>query len=83
MDMALSRIFPVAHTESQTVEFRWEVFNVTNEAILGGSQGNTGDGFGSGTGSGLGSTTVTSATFGDFTSAGAPRIMQFALKYNF
>jgi len=83
LDMALSRIFPLFHTDSQAIQFRWEVFNVTNEAILGGAQGNTGDGFGTATGSGLGSTTLTSATFGDFTAAGAPRIMQFALKYNF
>jgi len=85
LDMALSRIFPVPHTDSQTVQFRWEVFNVPNEAILGGVQGNTGGGFGTATGSGLASTSVavTSSTFGNFTTAGAPRIMQFALKYNF
>ncbi len=85
LDMALSRIFPVPHTDSQTVQVRWEVFNVPNEAILGGTQGNTGDGFGTATGSGLSTAgvTLTNGSFGNFTTAGAPRIMQFALKYNF
>jgi hypothetical protein len=82
LDMALARTFHVIHTESQNVQFRWEVFNVPNEAILGGAGSNTTEGFGNGTGGGFG-TTVTSATFGDFTTAGNPRIMQLALKYNF
>jgi hypothetical protein len=88
LDMALVRTFPVYHSDSQSIQFRWEVFNVTNEAILGGLQGSTGDGIGSTTGTGLTTnnatgTTLTSSSFGDFTTAGAPRIMQFALKYNF
>lgn len=74
LDMALSRIFLIPHTESQNVQFRWEVFNVPNEAILGGGAASTGAGL---------STTVTSSTFGNITSAGNPRIMQFGLKYNF
>ena len=53
--------------ESQKVQFRWEAFNVTNEGIL----------------SGIGGSSLTSSTFGQFTSAGNPRIQQAALKYIF
>jgi len=67
LDMNLARNFKVPHTDSQNVQFRWEVFNVTNEAIF--------------TGSPAGS--ISSSTFGQFTTAGNPRIMQLALKYNF
>ena len=64
LDMALLRNFSI--TESQHVQFRWEVFNVTNEAIF------------------LSMTTAqNSGTFGNFTTADNPRIMQFALKYIF
>ena len=82
LDMGLIRTFPIYHLESQNVQFRWEVFNLTNEAILGGAGSTTTEGFGAGTGGGFGATT-SSSTFGDFTTAGNPRIMQFALKYNF
>jgi hypothetical protein len=54
--------------EAQKLQFRWEAFNVPNEVIL--------NGVGS-------STTITSSTFGSFSSSGAPRIMQVALKYIF
>jgi len=67
LDMNLARNFKVPRTDSQSVQFRWEVFNVTNEAIF--------------TGSPAGSTS--SSTFGSFTTTGNPRIMQLALKYNF
>ena len=53
--------------ESQKVQFRWEAFNVPNEVIL----------------SGIGGSSLTSSTFGQFTSAGSPRIQQVALKYLF
>jgi hypothetical protein len=53
--------------ESQKVQFRWEAFNVPNEVIL----------------SGIGGNSLTSSTFGQFTSAGNPRIQQAALKYLF
>jgi hypothetical protein len=53
--------------ESQKFQFRWEVFNVPNEVIL----------------SGIGSATLTSSTFGSFSSTGPARIMQAALKYIF
>jgi hypothetical protein len=65
--MALARNFRVPKTESQLVQFRWEVFNIPNEAAF--------------TGTAAGA--ITSATFGNFTTAADPRIMQFALKYIF
>ncbi len=64
LDMALLREFHV--TEGQRVQFRWEVFNVANEAVF----------------TGL-TAAQNSGTFGYYTSAAEPRIMQFALKYIF
>ncbi len=64
VDTSLVRSFKIR--ESQTVQFRWEVFNLPNHVNL----GNPG-------------TSFTSSTFGLITSAGSPRIMQFALKYVF
>jgi hypothetical protein len=67
LDMALSRNFRVPKTDSQQLQFRWEVFNIPNEAIF----------------TGTAAAAITSATFGNFTTAADPRIMQFALKYIF
>ena len=67
LDMALSRTIKVPKTDSQSVQLRWEVFNVPNEAIFNGNPA------GSATGN----------TFGNFTSTANPRIMQFAGKYIF
>jgi hypothetical protein len=68
-DMALVRSFPIR--ESQSIQFRWEVFNVPNHINLGL----------------INTTTETLATnpsaFGTVTTAFSPRIMQFALKYVF
>lgn len=65
LDMALMRDF---HTyEAQFLQFRWEVFNVPNEANF--------------TGTAAGART--SSNFGNFTTAADPRIMQFAAKYVF
>jgi hypothetical protein len=66
-DSSLVRSFRVR--ENQSVQFRWEVFNVINHVNLGGITGT--------------STNGSPTTFGLSTSAGAPRIMQFALKYTF
>lgn len=66
-DMALARSFRIR--ESKTLQFRWEVFNVPNHVNLGNIGG--------------ASLTTSASTFGIITSAGAPRIMQFALKYVF
>lgn len=54
-------------TEDQSFQFRWEVFNAPNAVAFTGSA----------------ATTVTSSTFGQFTTAADPRIMQLALKYIF
>ncbi len=65
--MALSRNFHIY--ESQSLQFRWEVFNVPNEAIFANpSSSYTSTTFGNIT------STATNAN---------PRIMQFALKYLF
>ena len=64
LDMGLTRTFGI--TESQTLEFRAEVFNLPNRVNLNNPI-----------------SSLSSSTFGRVTSAGDPRIMQFALKYIF
>jgi hypothetical protein len=54
--------------EGQKLQFRWEAFNVPNEVILNGIGGATANG---------------TSVMGNFTTSGAPRIMQAALKYIF
>ena len=69
-NMALVRAFRLK--ESQRVEFRWEVYNVTNSfrPILPATIGSM--------------TEITNrATFGQLRTSDDPRIMQFALKYLF
>jgi hypothetical protein len=68
LDMSLGRTFNIPHMEGQKLQFRWEVFNVPNEVILNGIGGATASG---------------TAVMGNFTTSGAPRIMQAALKYIF
>ena len=65
LDMALTRDFPIF--EAQRVQFRWEVFNVPNEAIFSTPIAVQ-------TSTSFGRITTTAAD---------PRIMQFALKYIF
>lgn len=67
LDMGIARNFRVPRTESNEVQFRWEVFNVPNEAIF----------------TGTGAAALNSTSFGNFTATGNPRIMQLALKYLF
>lgn len=69
LDMGLARNFKVPRRETDQVQFRWEVFNVPNEAIF----------------RGIPAGSVTGSNFGTFTqgNAGDPRIMQLALKYLF
>jgi len=76
VDFALSRKFPI--TERQSIEIRWETFNVENRVnfVNPGTAGIAAVGtsntvFGSG------------STFGMISSDVAPRIMQFAIKYMF
>jgi hypothetical protein len=72
VDMKLARTFRVR--EHQTVEFRWEVFNVPNLVNLGVPNTVLSSGtFGQ----------ITSDINGSSSQAGDPRIMQLALKYVF
>jgi len=70
-DIALSRSFPITE-KGQRVDFRAEIFNVFNHARF----LNPGSGI-------LPTATMNSPAFGQITSARDPRIMQFALKYQF
>ena len=66
-DMSISRNFAVYHTDNQKIQFRWEVFNVPNEVILGTPT----------------ATTTSSQFGWFTSASGLPRIMQVALKYTF
>ena len=73
---ALSRLFPIG--ERQSVEFRWEVFNVPNHANLyAPSDGLVAPSFGQPTPASTAGLGALNQTTND------PRIMQFALKYSF
>jgi hypothetical protein len=72
VDMGLSRNFRIR--EGQTLQFRWEVFNVPNR--LNAAAPNTTLSSGS-----FGQ--ITSDVNGSGSQSGDPRIMQFALKYIF
>jgi len=76
VDVALSRRFPI--TERQSLEIRWETFNVENRVnfVNPGTAGIAAVGT---------SNTVLGSgpTFGMISSDVAPRIMQFAVKYAF
>ncbi len=76
VDFALSRRFPI--TERQSLEIRWETFNVENRVnfVNPGTSGIAAVGT---TNTVLGS----GPTFGMISSDVAPRIMQFAIKYMF
>ena len=66
-DMALAKNLPLSDTQS--LLFRVEAFNVFNHAQFNGPAAVDG--------------TIGSSTFGDVTSAAPPRILQGALKFNF
>jgi hypothetical protein len=76
VDVALSRIFPI--TERQSIEIRWETFNVENRVnfLNPGTAGIAAVGTNNLTYGG-------SSTFGMVTSDVGPRIMQFAVRYMF
>jgi hypothetical protein len=70
IDSGLSKTFKV--TESQSVKFDWEVFNVTNSVRF-----DTNPNFSLGT-------TLTSGTLGNYSrTLSVPRVMQFSLRYDF
>ena len=74
IDMGLGKRWKMPWSEKQSVQFRWEVFNVTNtvrfdvqSALLSNSLSND-----------------SGNTFGNYSSTlNSPRIMQFALRYEF
>jgi hypothetical protein len=72
-DFALTRTFKIAG--AQSVQFRWEVFNVLNHVNFASVPAGT-------NAVGL-VTALNSASFGQIQAAGDPRIMQFALKFTF
>ena len=72
-DFALTRTFKISG--AQSVQFRWEVFNVINHVNFGTVP--------SGTTTAPLVTALNSANFGQIQTAGDPRIMQFALKFTF
>jgi len=72
VDMKLSKVFHVR--EHQTVEFRWELFNVPNLVNLSAPNAVLNSGtYGQ----------ITSDINGSSSQSGDPRIMQFALKFVF
>jgi hypothetical protein len=72
VDMGLSRIFRIR--EHQTIQFRWEVFNVPNRLNAAAPSTTLSSGtFGQ----------ITSDINGSGSQAGDPRIMQLALKLVF
>jgi len=82
LDASLDKTFhnPIKRFESHTIQFRWEVFNVTNTQRLGVLTGGRA-GFGLGIDPQL---NTPGSSFGNFSGIqGAPRIMQFALRYDF
>jgi hypothetical protein len=66
-DMALSKTTPL--TESKSLEFRVEAFNIFNHAQFYGPTSVNGN--------------INSSSFGEVVSAAAPRLMQVAVKFNF
>jgi hypothetical protein len=80
LDAGLSKSFVMPYNEGHRLQFRWEVFNVTNTQKMG--QYNTSR-------SGFGVTLDPSASlppteWSNFTGIqGTPRVMQFALRYSF
>ena len=66
-DMALLKNLPL--TESKTLEFRLEAFNIFNHAQFYGPASVNGN--------------INSSSFGQVVSAAAPRLMQAAIKFNF
>ena len=67
LDMALARTIPIPKIDGQSLQLRWEVFNLTNEAIFNGNPAGSTSG----------------STFGNYTTTGNPRIMQGSVKYIF
>lgn len=83
IDMGLGKSFRMPYSEQHSLQFRWEVFNVTNSQPFGG------DGIDLSVNQDPGSSTP-AAQWGQFTQSATPtgetrpgRVMQFALRYSF
>jgi hypothetical protein len=80
LDMGLGKSFSMPFNENHKLQFRWEVFNVTNTQRLGALLA-TREGLGLSQDPDL---STPPPVFGNFTGIqGSPRVMQFGLKYNF
>jgi hypothetical protein len=80
MDMGLGKTFTMPYSENHKLQFRWEVFNITNTQRLGDLLV-TREGLGLAQDPDLG---TPPPVFGNFTGIqGSPRVMQFGLRYNF
>ena len=76
LDAGLAKSFSMPWSENHKAQIRWEVFNVTNSAQFTGLASTS---LGYNPSKGLPST-----TFANFTGTqGSPRVMQFALRYDF
>jgi hypothetical protein len=76
LDLGLAKRWKMPWSEGQSLQFRWEVFNVTNSVRFDVQSANAYEGGSLSNGN--------SATFGNFSGTLTnPRIMQFALRYEF
>jgi carboxypeptidase family protein len=80
LDLGLDKTFTMPWSESHKLQFRWEVFNVTNTQRLGVLFGGR-SGLGLDIDPALGSPPPNFGTYIGI--QGAPRVMQFGLKYQF
>jgi hypothetical protein len=78
--MGLSKSFTMPLNEHHKLQFRWEVFNVTNtQRLKTSANGYTRESYGLGSDPDL---SEPSLAFGNFDSIqGTPRVMQFGLRY--
>jgi Carboxypeptidase regulatory-like domain len=76
LDLGLAKRWKMPWSDGQSLQFRWEVFNVTNSVRFDVQSANAYEGGSLANGN--------SATFGNFSGTLTnPRIMQFALRYEF
>ncbi|MBI3652475.1 MAG: carboxypeptidase regulatory-like domain-containing protein [Acidobacteria bacterium] len=80
LDMGLGKTFTMPYNDNHKLQFRWEVFNVTNTQRLGTLLVSR-EGLGLSQDPDL---STPPPVFGNFTGIqGSPRVMQFGLRYNF
>ena len=80
-DFGLHKSFIMPYNENHSITFRWEVFNATNTQRLGGPSNFSRDNWGTAP---LPNEGTPAPSFGNLTTIqGAPRVMQFGLRYDF